>query len=184
VCVNGSLLYRKPRGYVGEPGVSGSYVGRAVVLRLVSLGDSRADSEVVFDVGVVPEPLACAAAFGLGRREAELLVGAELARVRRGAWVVAFVFKSGSVVAVPLVFEANAGPWGRLVLANLCGVEVNWTVAVYVYNGTKPRGRPFEISLQVPPYGVVPLYFDGVAEVGGLYRFGYGVYASGVYRWG
>jgi len=184
VYVNGSLLYRKPWGYVGEPGVSGSYVGRAIALRLVSLGDSRADSEVVFDVGVVPEPLACAAAFGLGKREAELLVGAELARVRRGAGAVAFVFKNGSVVAVPLVFEANAGPWGRLVLANPCGVGVNWTVAVYVYNGTRPRGRPLEISLSVPPYGVVPLYFDGVAEVGGFYRFGYRVYATGVYRWG
>ena len=50
VYVNGSLLYRKPPGYVGEPGVYGVYNGGAIELKIISEGDSSANSGNVFRI--------------------------------------------------------------------------------------------------------------------------------------
>ena len=115
VYVNGSLLYRKPPGYAGEPGVWGEYVGAALEVRLVSLGDSSADAAALFTVfDRAHEALACAAALGLDAKETNGLlrhfgVSGEVVRVRRGDGGAAFVFRNGSVVSVPLVLDVDVG---------------------------------------------------------------------------
>ncbi len=147
VYVNGSLLYRKSPGYAGEPGVWGEYVGVALEVRLVSLGDSRANAAALFTAfDWAHEALACAAALGLDVKETSGLlrhlgVSGEVERVRRGDGGAAFVFKNGSVVSVPLVLDVDVGQWGRFVLVNPCGAAVNWTLRLYVDNrslGSKP----------------------------------------------
>jgi len=196
VYVNGSLLYRKPPGYAGEPGVWGEYVGTALEVRLVSLGDSRADAAALFTAfDRAHEALACAAALGLDAGETNGLlrhlgVSGEVVRVRRGDGGAAFVFRNGSVVSVPLVLDVDVGQWGRFVLVNPCGAAVNWTLRLYVDNrtlGSKPGGRlAAEVSADMTPYSVAPVYVFGVAEKAGMYRVSYRLYVRpGVYDvWG
>jgi hypothetical protein len=196
VYVNGSLLYRKPPGYAGEPGVWGEYVGAALEVRLVSLGDSRADAAVLFTAfDRAHEALACAAALGLDAKETNGLlrhfgVSGEVVRVRRGDGSAAFVFRNGSVVSVPLVLDVDVGQWGRFVLVNPCGAAVNWTLRLYVDNrtlGSKPGGRlAAEVPADMAPYSVAPVYVFGVAKEAGLYRVSYRLYVRpGVYDvWG
>jgi hypothetical protein len=196
VYVNGSLLYRKPPGYAGEPGVWGEYVGVALEVKLVSLGDSRADAAALFTAfDRAHEALACAAALGLDARETNGLlrhfgVSGEVVRVRRGDGGAAFVFRNGSAVSVPLVLDVDVGQWGRFVLVNPCGAAVNWTLRLYVDNktlGSRPGGRlAAEVSADMAPYSVAPVYVFGVAEEAGLYRVSYRLYVRpGVYDvWG
>jgi hypothetical protein len=196
VYVNGSLLYRKPPGYAGEPGVWGEYVGAALEVRLVSLGDSRADAAALFTAfDRAHEALACAAALGLDAKETNGLlrhlgVSGEVVRVRRGDGGAAFVFSNGSVVSVPLVLDVDVGQWGRFVLVNPCGAAVNWTLRLYVDNrtlGSKPGGRlAAEVPADMASYSVAPVYVFGVAEEAGLYRVSYRLYVRpGVYDvWG
>ncbi|MFZ8837685.1 MAG: hypothetical protein ACO2PM_01870 [Pyrobaculum sp.] len=196
VYVNGSLLYRKPPGYAGEPGVWGEYVGVALEVRLVSLGDSRADAAALFTAfDWAHEALACAAALGLDAKETNGLlrhfgVSEEVVRVRRGDGGAAFVFRNGSVVSVPLVLDVDVGQWGRFVLVNPCGAAVNWTLRLYVDNktlGSKPGGRlAAEVPADMAPYSVAPVYVFGVAEKAGMYRVSYRLYVRlGVYDvWG
>jgi hypothetical protein len=196
VYVNGSLLYRKPPGYAGEPGVWGEYVGAALEVRLVSLGDSRADAAAFFTAfDRAHEALACAAALGLDAGETNGLlrhlgVSGEVVRVRRGDGGAAFVFRNGSAVSVPLVLDVDVGQWGRFVLVNLCGAAVNWTLRLYVDNktlGSKPGGRlAAEVPADMAPYSVAPVYVFGVAEEAGMYRVSYRLYVRpGVYDvWG
>lgn len=196
VYVNGSLLYSKPPGYAGEPGVSAEYVGTAVEIKLVSLGDPQADAAALlaaFDRA--HEALACAAALGLDAGETNGLlrhlgISGEVERVRRGDGGAAFLFTNGTVVAIPLVFDVNAGRWGRFVLVNPCGAAVNWTLRLYVDNrtlGSKPGGRlAAEVPADMAPYSVAPVYAFGVARKAGLYRISYRLYVRpGVYDiWG
>jgi len=196
VYVNGSLLYRKPPGYAGEPGVWGEYVGTALEVRLVSLGDSRANAAVLFTAfDRAHETLACAAALGLDARETNGLlrhfgVSGEVVRVRRGDGGAAFVFRNGSAVSIPLVLDVDVGQWGRFVLVNPCGAAVNWTLRLYVDNrtlGSKPGGRPAaEVPADMAPYSVAPVYVFGVAEKAGMYRVSHRLYVRpGVYDvWG
>jgi hypothetical protein len=196
VYVNGSLLYRKPPGYAGEPGVWGEYVGTALEVRLVSLGDSRADAAALFTAfDRAHEALACAAALGLDAKETNGLlrhfgVSGEVVRVRRGDGGAAFVFRNGSAVSVPLVLDVDVGQWGRFVLVNPCGAAVNWTLRLYADNktlGSKPGGRlAAEVPADMAPYSVAPVYVFGVAEESGLYRVSYRLYVRpGVYDvWG
>ena len=196
VYVNGSLLYRKPPGYAGEPGVWGEYVGTALEVRLVSLGDSRADAVALFTAfDRAHEALACAAALGLDAGETNGLlrhfgVSGEVVRVRRGDGGAAFVFRNGSVVSVPLVLDVDVGQWGRFVLVNPCGAAVNWTLRLYVDNrtlGSRPGGRlAAEVPADMASYSVAPVYVFGVAEEAGMYRVSYRLYVRpGVYDvWG
>ena len=196
VYVNGSLLYRKPPGYAGEPGVWGEYVGVALEVRLVSLGDSRADAAALFTAfDRVHEALACAAALGLDAGETNGLlrhlgVSGEVVRVRRGDGGAAFVFRNGSAVSVPLVLDVDVGWWGHFVLVNPCGAAVNWTLRLYVDNktlGSRPGGRlAAEVPADMASYSVAPVYVFGVAEEAGLYRVSYRLYVRpGVYDvWG
>ncbi len=196
VYVNGSLLYRKPPGYAGEPGVSEEYVGVALEVRIVSLGDAGANAAVFFTAfDPVHEALACAAALGLDAGEVNGLLrhlglSSEVERMRREGGGVVFLFKNGTSASIPLVFDVDVGQWGRFVLLNPCGVSANWTLRLYVDNkmlGSNPGGREAgNVVVDMAPYSVAPVYVFGVTKEAGLYHVSYRLYVRpGVYDvWG
>ena len=194
VYVNESLFFTHYGGSVGG-GPRGVFPGEVLRLELRSSGDSRADSYAVFFSPSAWRGLWCsgplarlgwAAAVGLNVGEVNALLegsGLSVRRVDRRDGVIRFVLSNGSVVSVPVFFEAQSNGTGFFVVGNPSCVDVTY-VAVVKFTRSGVSGE-LRFNLTVSPLDAValaPAVFrggDGESEASLFLYVSPGVYELG-----